>query len=116
MSYFHSEIKNHKLHVLIISGLYGLLRFDDFIHDYHFEMKRNAIWKGKNNLSIKNEVDKYIVNNQIPIENVFYSLADNEYRMALKPNPKWKLLWIRNYNASPKNSAKFIAEEFLTRL
>jgi len=110
------KINNNKLHVLIISGLYGLLRFDDFIPDYHFEMSRNAIWKNNNDFSIKNEVDNYISNNKIPMENVFYSLADNEYRKALKPDLNWKLLWISNHSASPKNSAEFIAQEFLTRL
>ena len=93
-----------------------MLKFDDFIPDYHFEMRRNALWKNKNDFSIRNEVDMYIVKNKIPVENVFYSLADNEYRIALKPNTKWTPLWISNYSASPKNSAKFIAEEFLTRL
>lgn len=110
------KINNNKLHLLIISGLYGLLKFDDLIADYHFEMKNNPIWKHPLNFSILNTVKEYIKVNDIPNENVFYSLADNEYRNALKPNANWKLLWISNYSGSSKNSAEFIAQEFLPRL
>jgi cytoplasmic iron level regulating protein YaaA (DUF328/UPF0246 family) len=110
------KINNNKLHLLIISGLYGLLKFDDLIPDYHFEMKKNPIWKHPLNFSILNTVKEYIKVNDIPNENVFYSLADNEYRDALKPNPSWKLLWISNYSGSLKNSAEFIAREFLPRI
>jgi cytoplasmic iron level regulating protein YaaA (DUF328/UPF0246 family) len=112
------KINNNKLHVLIISGLYGLLKYDDYIPDYHFEMKRNTIWTNQNDFSIRNEVNNYIVNNNIPEENVFYSLSKTgKYREALKPNHLWKSLWINNYgNGANKNSAEFIAQEFLTRL
>ena len=54
------KINNNKLHLLIISGLYGLLKFDDLIPDYHFEMKKNPTWKQPLNNSILNAVKKYI--------------------------------------------------------
>lgn len=110
------KINNNKLHLLIISGLYGLLNYEDFIPDYHFQMSKNPNWKNSLDFSIHNAVKEYINQNNIPDENVFYSLANNEYRKALKPNKNWKLLWLNNKSGSPKNSAKFIAQEFLPRL
>jgi cytoplasmic iron level regulating protein YaaA (DUF328/UPF0246 family) len=114
--YLH-KINNNKLHLLIISGLYGLLKFDDLIPDYHFEMKKNPTWKQIGNFTILNAVKEYIDENNIPNENVFYSLADNEYRKALKPDENWKLLWIKNGGiGSSYSSAEFISREFLTRI
>jgi cytoplasmic iron level regulating protein YaaA (DUF328/UPF0246 family) len=111
------KINNKKLHLLIISGLYGLLRFDDCIPDYHFEMSKNSTWKNANDFSILDTVREYLNANNIPNENVFYSLANNDYKKALKPEENWKLLWINSKgNGALKNSAQFIAEEFLPRL
>jgi cytoplasmic iron level regulating protein YaaA (DUF328/UPF0246 family) len=111
------KINNNKLHVLIVSGLYGLLRFDDLIPDYHLEMNKNPIWTNPYDFSIRDAVKDYILVNNIPNENVFYSLADNEYRQALKPDLNWKLIWIQNGGiGSSYTTAKFIAQEFLPRL
>jgi cytoplasmic iron level regulating protein YaaA (DUF328/UPF0246 family) len=111
------KINNNKLHVLIVSGLYGLLRFDDLIPDYHLEMNKNPIWTNPYDFSIRDAVKEYILVNNIPNENVFYSLADNEYRQALKPDLNWKLIWIQNGGiGSSYTTAKFIAQEFLPRL
>lgn len=111
------KINNNKLHVLIVSGLYGLLQFDDLIPDYHLEMNKNPIWTNPYDFSIRDAVKDYILVNNIPNENVFYSLADNEYRQALKPDLNWKLIWIQNVGiGSSYTTAKFIAQEFLPRL
>jgi cytoplasmic iron level regulating protein YaaA (DUF328/UPF0246 family) len=111
------KINNNKLYVLIVSGLYGLVRFDDLIPDYHLEMNKNPIWTNPYDFSIRDAVKDYILVNNIPNENVFYSLADNEYRQALKPDLNWKLIWIQNGGiGSSYTTAKFIAQEFLPRL
>jgi len=107
---------DNNLHILIVSGLYGLLKFNDIIHDYHLEMNNNPIWINENDFSIRNEVDNYIIANNIPEVNVFYSLSPI-YISALKPRSIWKSLWINTPGHGARlNSAEFLANEFLTRI
>jgi cytoplasmic iron level regulating protein YaaA (DUF328/UPF0246 family) len=109
--------KNHdaNLHILIISGLYGLLHFKDSIIDYHLEITQSNFWIN-NNYSIQSSVKKYIIENNISDENVFYSLS-NSYKSALKPITLWNDLWISGgRTANLSNSANFLLNEFLPLL
>lgn len=117
---YEEKIKSNSLHLLILSGLYGVLRYDDSIIDYHLEITKNPLWKKKNDLTIINSIKRYIEENQIPEENVFYSLSKNGYVQALKPIKLWNNLWV-NGNDNEKivnliNSSRFLDEEFLPRL
>lgn len=88
---FKDKIKNSNLHLLIISGLYGIIKHDDYINDYHLEIGRgNKKWAGS---QIQEVVKNYISDNKIPNTNVFYSLSDN-YLPFLKPIPQWENLWL----------------------
>ena len=95
---YRQKKNNSNLHILIISGLYGVIEFRDSIIDYHLEIKKNPFWTRDDNTSIHNAVKKYIKENQIENEMVFYSLSqsgDYSYSKALKPILKsWNNIWI----------------------
>ncbi len=105
--------RDSNLHILIISGLYGVLEFRDSIIDYHLEINRIPFWTQPNNISILNAVKKYIEVNDISNEMVFYSLS-NIYNDALKPIEEWINLWIPIGRGH--TSARFLEQEFLPRL
>jgi len=106
------RIKKSKLHVLILSGLYGVLKYDDSITDYQLGItKKASIWQG--NLSIKTAVKNYILVNQIQNRNVYYSLSST-YKSVLHPNEKWTNLWINH--GQGHLSAKVISKIFLANI
>ena len=111
--------QNSNLHILIISGLYGVIEFRDSIIDYHLEMKKNSFWTKKKNSIVHDAISKYIKENKIDDEMVFYSLSQSgpySYVNALKPIDTWKSLWITHGRNS---SLTYSAEElqvFLNRL
>jgi hypothetical protein len=42
---YRTKIQNCNLHLLIVSGLYGIIRHDDYINDYHLEIKKGQnVW------------------------------------------------------------------------
>ena len=86
---YEDKIDNSNLHLLIISGLYGIIKHDDYINDYHLEIGRGGKKWAYN--QIQEVVKKYIEDNKI--ENVFYSLSDN-YKPFLKPINNWLNLWL----------------------
>lgn len=65
------------LHVLIISGLYGLLKFDDHIVDYQLDITKggNKSWKVNQVNSISNALITYIRNNKISLSDVTVILS-----------------------------------------
>ena len=87
---YRNKIENNNLHLLIISGLYGILKYDDCINDYHLKIDEGPnIWGN----SILLAVNKYIIQNNIDNDAVFYSLSDN-YLDRLNPvNIDWTNLW-----------------------
>jgi hypothetical protein len=109
------NIKNREsnLHILIISGLYGILEFRDNIVDYHFEIKNKPnIWGN----CLTNTINQFILENEIDHYSVFYSLSD-EYLKNISPNTTWKNIWIKNgRSGSLRTSAKFLKEYFLPNL
>ena len=107
---YRLKIETSNLHLLIISGLYGLVKHSDYINDYHLE-----IYKGRNVWvnSITNAINQYINDNQIDHNLVFYSLSD-KYLNKINPNTQWKNLWISHDRG--QTSAKFLKEYFLPNL
>ena len=76
-------------------------------------------WNDVCNTSIRDAVKKYILDNGIDNDLVFYSLSPSNYKQALKPDVAWHDLWKivpggRSVNS--KRSAKFLVEEFLPNL
>jgi cytoplasmic iron level regulating protein YaaA (DUF328/UPF0246 family) len=105
------------LHILIISGLYGVIEFRDSIIDYHLEIKRKPFWTRENNTSINDAVKKYIKENHIDNEMVFYSLSMSgkySYKNALKPIDNWKNLWVIHDHGD--TSARLLKDHFLPEL
>ena len=105
--------ENANLHILIISGLYGVIEFKDSIIDYHLEISRKPFWIGQNNTSIFESVTNYIQENQIEDEMVFYSLSQ-PYVKALKPIIKWKNIWISHGRGA--SSVRFLRDQFLPEM
>ena len=69
---YSEKNQNSNLHILIISGLYGVIEFRDSIIDYHLEMKKNPFWIKKKNSIVHDAISKYIRENNIDDEMVFY--------------------------------------------
>ncbi len=111
--------QNSNLHILIISGLYGVIEFRDSIIDYHFEISKNPFWTQQNNMIIQNIINNYILENNIEHELVFYSLPKagiHSYINALKPFEDWKSLWIIDGGLNSLNTSAAALHEFLTRI
>lgn len=111
---YNQKNQQSNLHILIISGLYGIVEFRDSIIDYHLKIDKINFWTKNNNTSIRDTVKKYIQINEISDDMVFYSLAPSSYRNALKPINQWTDLWIAGGRST--NSVKFLEQEFLPRL
>jgi cytoplasmic iron level regulating protein YaaA (DUF328/UPF0246 family) len=109
--------QNANLHILIISGLYGVVEFRDSIIDYHLEIKKNPFWTKKNDSIVHDAICNYIKTNQIDNEMVFYSLSQvgsSSYVNALKPIQEWKNIWITHDHGD--TSVKFLRDYFLPLL
>jgi cytoplasmic iron level regulating protein YaaA (DUF328/UPF0246 family) len=103
---YNDKNLNSNLHVLIISGLYGVISFQDTIINYHLMIDNpNAIWGGEDNLTLRNTVQQYMHDNKIKEKNVFYAVSPSTYEDALKPMPEWTDLWIDVPNARNGNNA-----------
>ena len=95
------------MHILIISGLYGVLEFRDAILDYHLEIKKQGhLWVNNNSFTLRNTVQQYMHQNNIENENVFYAVSPTNYEKALKPLKNWTSLWVNVGRGS--NSAKCV--------
>jgi hypothetical protein len=105
------------LHILIISALYGVIKFDDSIIDYHLTIERKPFWTKNNNTSICDAVKKYIIDNKIDDEMVFYSLSQGgnyPYRDALNPIKEWNNIWVIHDQGD--TSVRFLRDHFLPEL
>jgi hypothetical protein len=67
------KINQGKLHILILSGLYGVLKWDDKIIDYHFKYKNQTTQF--NDDCISECILNYITNLNINYENVYYAIS-----------------------------------------
>lgn len=103
--YFQKHNKSN-LHILIISGQYGIIEFNDEITDYHFEIKDGVNLWGN---ILTNAINQYIVEKDIDHSNVFYALSD-KYLNKINPNIQWKNLWINKIEKSRQANLKYSAD------
>jgi len=112
--YFQKN-KDNNLHILIISGLYGILEFRDEIIDYHLKINDGTnIWGSL----LTDVINQYILENSIENNNVFFALS-NEYLKKIEPNEQWKDLWINKIGKSKQANLKYSADcvlKFLQKL
>ena len=116
---YRNKIENCSLHILIVSGLYGILRHDDYINDYNLKIDQGkSIWGDE----INNAICDYMKANNIPEESVYYSLS-KVYKLKLnlkqEQEKKWKNVWI--FGGEGSNSSNLIqsarcVSEFLNKL
>ena len=110
------------LHILIVSGLYGILEFRDSIIDYQLEISDNYrfnFWSEEKNRSINEAVVRYMADNNIGNDLVFYSLSPTSYEKALKPKTEWHKLWKTTpggRNSNSVKSANYLKNDFLPKL
>jgi hypothetical protein len=85
---------NANLHILIISGLYGILEFRDDIIDYHLGISKfKTIWNSQSE-TINDCVVKYMQSKNISNEDVYYAVSPSTYKKPLNPLPEWNNLWV----------------------
>ncbi len=119
---YKQKNEESNLHILIVSGLYGIIEFTDSIIDYQLEIRDNYpfnFWSEEKNRSINEAVVKYMADNKIGNDLVFYSLSPTNYKSALKPHEAWHDLWQmvpNGRNANTYKSADYLKTEFLPKL
>jgi cytoplasmic iron level regulating protein YaaA (DUF328/UPF0246 family) len=118
--FYSNELKNlyfqnnryNNLHILIISGLYGILEFRDEITDYHLKINDGVnIWGN----ILTDAINQYIIEKNIDHNDVFYSLS-NEYLNKIIPNEQWNNLWINKIEKSRQANLKYSADCILNFL
>ncbi len=87
--------KEYNFQILIVSGLYGVLDSNDLIIDYHLEVNKSLFWTKSD--VVHHAIVKYIVENQIDNDMVFYSLSNKYVKVIGPTNLSWNNLWW-NYN------------------
>ena len=116
-SLYYEKNKHSNLHILIISGLYGILEFRDSIIDYQLDINKFKVWNNSN--IINQTAKKYIDDNGIDKDLVFYSLSPTSYEKALKPDKAWHSLWIKRpggRSVNTQDSADYLVHDFLPNL
>jgi hypothetical protein len=109
---YRLKIANCNLHLLIVSGLYGIIKHDDYINDYHLGITDGPnIWAN----NITNSICEYIRVNNINNDEVFYSLSNN-YLNFITPLPIWKNLWLQNGRIGSLRTSANIVSKFLNNL
>lgn len=93
--YYQKNIESN-LHILIVSGLYGILEFRDEITDYNLKLNDGPNLWGN---ILTDVINQYIIENNIENNNVFFALS-NEYLRKINPNEQWKNLWINKIGKS----------------
>ena len=102
--YYKILIEEYNFHLLIISGLYGVLEPHDTIRDYHLEINKIPTWTKTN--YIQDAIENYIKTMKIENNLVFYSLSQS-YIKAIAPNYTWNNIWV-NKNGRGHLQAKFL--------
>lgn len=110
---YSQKYSESNLHILIISGLYGIIEFNDEITDYHLKINDGVnLWSN----ILTDTINQYIIEKNIDHNSVFYSLSD-EYLNKINPNTQWKNLWVKNGGSgSLTSSVKFLRDYFLPNL
>ena len=102
------------LHILIISGLYGVIKFNDTIHDYHLKINKLKYWQKQK--SIIDTIKKYIIANKIDNKSVFYSLSDEYLEVINPPSNLWSNLWVKNGRTGSLKTSANVILRFLNKL
>ena len=102
------------LHILIISGLYGVIKFNDTIHDYHLKINKLKYWQKQK--SIIDTIKKYIIANKIDNKSVFYSLSDEYLEVINPPSNLWFNLWVKNGRTGSLKTSANVILRFLNKL
>jgi hypothetical protein len=106
--------QKNNFHILIISGLYGVLGFRDKIIDYHLKIDaKDNIWM---NNTINESVVGYKTQYRIDDRDVYYSISGT-YTEVLRPYQNWNDLW-QNRGRGIQNlvySAQYL-NEFLGKI
>jgi cytoplasmic iron level regulating protein YaaA (DUF328/UPF0246 family) len=103
--YFQKH-RESNLHILIISGLYGIIEFNDEITDYDLKINDGInLWSN----ILTDTINQYIIEKNIDHSNVFYALSD-EYLKKINPNQQWKNLWINKIGKSRQSNLKYSAD------
>lgn len=105
------KIQHSNLHILIISGLYGILHHSDYINDYHFEINKGInIWGN----TISNAIQEFIIQNDVDNQHVVFCLSPKYQPYIGQPNANWENLW-RNLGGRGHNQASELIE-FLNQI
>lgn len=103
---YYQKHRESNLHILIISGLYGVIEFKDEITDYHLKINEGVnLWGNV----LTDAINQYIIENNIDNRNVFYALS-NEYLNKINPNTQWNNLWINKIEKSRQANLKYSAD------
>jgi len=107
---YRIKIAESELHLLIVSGLYGIIKHNDYINDYHLKINKGSnVWGNFISLAVSQYIQAKFIDNDA----VFYSLSGN-YLPLLQPNPLWKNLWL-NHDGYGYNQANDL-RDFLNQL
>jgi hypothetical protein len=71
---YKEHIDTGKLHLLILSGLYGILHWSDTINDYHLEFKNKKKFY-KSSDCIMRLIEQYMNKNGITEQNTFFAVS-----------------------------------------
>lgn len=112
---YRQKIAEGRLHILIISGLYGVIKWNDRIIDYHFEFNPNSSYYSED-LCILQNIEEYIRNNGIENENVFYCLNKKYVQLVQNNNQNWNLIEKEENDKWGHTAANIIRDSFLAIL
>jgi cytoplasmic iron level regulating protein YaaA (DUF328/UPF0246 family) len=112
---YRQKIAEGKLHILILSGLYGVLKWNDKIIDYHLEFKPNESLY-TNDLCVLHNIEEYVRNNGIENGNVFYCLNMKYVQLVQNNNYNWNSIEKTHNDRRGTDVAKFIKDDFLAKL
>ena len=105
--------ESSNLHILIISGLYGVIKFNDTIIDYHLELDKSIFLQ--NRMIINDAIRRYKETNNIDDSSVFYSLSQ-KYLRVLDEHNLWTNLWVVNGRSGSLRTSASIILNFLNKL
>jgi hypothetical protein len=108
------KITHANLNVLFISGLYGLLKYNDHILNYKLALGNNGFGMYMNDL-VTQTIQNYITENIIDDSNVFSMLATATYANVIAHrNNNWTKLWLGDGGRGTSNKERL--EYFLNNL
>jgi hypothetical protein len=113
---FLQKIAEGKLHILILSGLYGVLKWDDKIIDYHLKYKKRN--NQFNDDCISECILDYIVDINIDNRNIYYAISPTGQYLNMLNNNILNIgsnIWISN-NDRGQGTNRMLLDDFLPNL